>query len=871
MTENIITEKILQDQNERYRKSYNKQLEDFINKTYFSGQLPDLKARMKYVRILSVCKSMDTNPAQAVRDQVQKALMAMWSMQMRFQMAVHNNGSEINIYVGTYDDGKDALSSAVSIFKGSVNGISFDEENVYSIIDIWGKPENSPCCCGFFVGNPVVCEYQENIRNTTPIDEIIAGTSGIKWLLCISAMPVEYNSIRDKRNKWYEQLDECGRYIDVSFGYHTVSNNRSMNINEKYTGSQLFYDFLQSNCNVYDEAMKCGQWEMGAFCFSESRRNCDVFGGMLSAQMKSGSEEIKRPFTVEYYPTAHTSFQPSLQTASKESCTIVTSRELSVLCSLPIRDTCGFQVRERVDFDVFRESKGNVSVGRILNGSHMTNSEYRIELDALNRHGLVVGLTGGGKTNTVKSLLHTFKDLKCPFMIIESAKKEYYEIYNMGITDLKIYSVGSTGDNYLYINPFEIVTINGKRVSVQSHIDAVFSAFKASFIMYTPMPYVLENAIYEIYRDYGWDVEEDVNIYGRNEFPTIEDLYYKIEPVVIKMGYDQRMQHDIIGSLKARINSIRVGSKGRTLNVARSVSMEKLLEGNSVIELDDMNDEDAKAFIISLLLMQIQECRKVQPTVQLKIRHMLLIEEAHRLLKNVSSGTGESADPRGNAVEFFCNMLAELRSKGQGFLVIDQSPSKLAPDLIKNTNLKIIHRTVAGEDRHLVGSAMNMTDAQQDYLSCLKQGFAAVYSEGDNRPKIVKIPYAKNYEKRTYGRNEIVRLVSENIVPCSNMDKVNQMHINPVCRHCRRCNSQADPAHNLNGKINADIFKKLEKTYRMMLHDAYPEITLLSGSIEGVKECMLAAWCKANDGVKASYSDYARYTEFLVGELYRKA
>lgn len=34
-------------------------------------------------------------------------------------------------------------------------------------------------------------------------------------------------------------------------------------------------------------------------------------------------------------------------------------------------------------------------------------------------------------------------------------------------------------------------------------------------------------------------------------------------------------------------------------------------------------------------------------------------------------------------------------------MICDQVPIKLAPDVLKNTNLKLIHRTVMEEDRRL--------------------------------------------------------------------------------------------------------------------------------------------------------------------------
>ena len=132
------------------------------------------------------------------------------------------------------------------------------------------------------------------------------------------------------------------------------------------------------------------------------------------------------------------------------------------------------------------------------------------------------------------------------------------------------------------------------------------------------------------------------------------------------------------------------------------------------------------------------------------LSHVLLIEEAHRLLKNVSTSQGgEGANPQGKAVEFFCNMLAEIRSYGQGFLISDQMPTKLAPDVLKNTNLKICHRIVTKEDRELLGSSMNMTSDQVESISMFNTGYAAIYSEGDSRPQLVKLPLVKNINGKT--------------------------------------------------------------------------------------------------------------------------
>jgi hypothetical protein len=119
-----------------------------------------------------------------------------------------------------------------------------------------------------------------------------------------------------------------------------------------------------------------------------------------------------------------------------------------------------------------------------------------------------------------------------------------------------------------------------------------------------------------------------------------------------------------------------------------------------------------------------------------------VIEEAHRLLRNTSQ---ESFDPevaniRGKALETFCNMLSEIRAFGEGIVIVDQIPSKLAPDVVKNTSLKVIHRIVARDDRELVGNTMTLSEEQKKRLSTLMAGEAIAYREGLDGSFLLAIP-----------------------------------------------------------------------------------------------------------------------------------
>src|SRR5205823_7802016 len=92
------------------------------------------------------------------------------------------------------------------------------------------------------------------------------------------------------------------------------------------------------------------------------------------------------------------------------------------------------------------------------------------------------------------------------------------------------------------------------------------------------------------------------------------------------------------------------------------------------------------------------------------LRHFTLVEEAHRLLPNISTEKGdpEAADARRIMVQHFANMLSEVRAYGEGLGVVEQIPTKILPDAIKNTGTKIAHRVPAADDRGVLAGAMEI-------------------------------------------------------------------------------------------------------------------------------------------------------------------
>lgn len=85
------------------------------------------------------------------------------------------------------------------------------------------------------------------------------------------------------------------------------------------------------------------------------------------------------------------------------------------------------------------------------------------------------------------------------------------------------------------------------------------------------------------------------------------------------------------------------------------------------------------------------------------------------------------------------NAIAEMRTYGEGFIIVDQSPGAVDASAIRNTNTKIIMRLPDDSDRKVAGKASGMKDNQVDEIAKLPTGVAVVYQNDWEEPVLCKI------------------------------------------------------------------------------------------------------------------------------------
>lgn len=422
------------------------------------------------------------------------------------------------------------------------------------------------------------------------------------------------------------------------------------------------------------------------------------------------------------------------------------SKELSLIAGLPRKEVNGLKVTKQVEFGLNttdEKMKEPLELGNLVqSGKILENSEVNIDKKDLNKHIFVAGVTGTGKTTTCQRIL---LESGMPFLVVEPAKTEYRIMkLSKKTEDMVIFTLGQDNIAPFRLNPFEFFP----HESLTSRVDMIKAAIEASFDMEAAIPQLTESTIYECYKDYGWNVNTNKNTKFENPFaddvyafPTFSDILKKVDAVAEKQGFDERLKKDYIGSIKARLQSLTLGSKGLMLNTPRSIDFVGLLDKKVVLEIEEVKNTGEKSFVMGLIMTNLREALRAKYKENKHFKHITLIEEAHRLLSKFEPG--DSVNKK-QGVEIFADMLAEVRKYGESLIIADQIPNKLTPEVLKNTNTKIIHKLFAEDDKESVGNTMILEKEQKEFLSSLPTGRAVVFSQGWSKAVQVQIKLLTN-------------------------------------------------------------------------------------------------------------------------------
>ncbi len=427
---------------------------------------------------------------------------------------------------------------------------------------------------------------------------------------------------------------------------------------------------------------------------------------------------------------------------------LVDPREASAALRLPLAIhgyMPGFPVlRPSLPLEIFYRPTGpQLTLGRQLVGGRQS-APLGIALPDLTRHALFAGTTGSGKTNSTLALCEQlWRDHRIPFLVIEPANTtldDYRWLATRpGFEELLVLTVGNEDVAPLRLNPFEVPV----GVRIGSHIAGLLACFDAAFGLWDPLPTIYNRALRATYAKRGLVYTDRARPEHRDAWPTLADFVAEMRTQTERLDYSGEVRSNIVAASQLRAESLAEGACASTLDCRVSYPMANLLGRPVVLELADVGDNEKEQSLMTALVLQtMTEYYKAGRAESGALAHVTVIEEAHRLLgrPTAQSGDAKEGNAQARAAQAFADTLAQNRKYGEALVIVEQVPGKLVEDAYKNTNLKLMHRLPAEEDRRVLGSAMTFSADQERYAASLPPFTAFAHYDGLDRPALIQVP-----------------------------------------------------------------------------------------------------------------------------------
>ena len=561
----------------------------------------------------------------------------------------------------------------------------------------------------------------------------------------------------------------------------SLSNQVSLSVNTSYLDK--FAQYAEQLTEIHIERMKQGRnlgyWNVGTYVLANNRKDITTINGMLRSiyagkesyvepirlhilQEQSGALEIVRDH-FNIIPL----FDNTVDGMTEQTewhifgkyyqylTTPMNTKEFALATSLPRCDTPGLRfVKTAVRFanNPPVVDGDSIYLGNVVNMGVEQNAGYFVNHNDLVRHTLVVGSTGSGKSCTCKRILTELLEKDVPALIIEPAKDDYvrwaikmneqlpkekqFRIYMPGYDSFE-----ETPLQSLRLCPFEPAAVPGAMVDMMSRCENLIALINASLPTEDILPVLIDETIYSLYDlAYPGVFSSGAMMPQQPHYPLLTALTMMSQQVMKRKNYEEKVRSNLATCLETRFQYLTRGTRGKLLNVMHSTDYSEIFEHPTIINISGISASRDKALVMSVLMLSLYEYRKSKYTYDAEYRkkaqenqllHLTLVEEAHNILMKPDAGVS-SNNPQKVVADLFTNILSEIRSYGEGMMIVDQYPTRLIPDAIKNTNYKIIHRLVSPDDSDVMASSVALRAEQKALIACLTPGNAIVYGDRDD-------------------------------------------------------------------------------------------------------------------------------------------
>lgn len=549
----------------------------------------------------------------------------------------------------------------------------------------------------------------------------------------------------------------------------TAGTSRTLTIEHQNKSIHVMLEKIDQQLKRMKDCEAFGVWECAGYFISDDIQTSVVAANTYQALMLGNNTDtensfiniwdVRTPYTSEVLNYIRYGLHPIVEIMPElgyDSQTVtpgnfISGKELPMLMGLPHKSVTGLTATSIAEFgrNVFvqkrTDEKRQIRIGRIHHMGKTEDNLVNLNLDSFTSHCFITGSTGSGKSNTTYCLLEKFIENQIPFLVIEPAKGEYKDTFG-AVEGINIFSTNPLIGQLLKLNPFRF----DASIHILEHLDRLIEIFNACWEMYAAMPAILKDAVEQIYVEKGWDLLNSIYIRGPEPvFPTFADLLKVLPKIIRSSAYSTDTQGDYTGALVTRITSLTNGISGQIFCDSYDIPDSTLFDENTIVDLSRVGSTETKSLIMGILVLRLSEYRMAHAKQSNSaLNHITVLEEAHNLLKRAITAA-EGGNLVAKSVEMVCNSIAEMRTYGEGFIIVDQSPTSVDIAAIKNTNTKILMRLPEKEDCDAVGNAVGLDEGQAKELTKLATGIAVVMQNNWLQAVLTQIDTSSGkYEKK---------------------------------------------------------------------------------------------------------------------------
>ncbi|WP_459479212.1 ATP-binding protein [Clostridium saccharoperbutylacetonicum] len=547
----------------------------------------------------------------------------------------------------------------------------------------------------------------------------------------------------------------------------TQGDSRNLTVNFDNKSVQSLMEKIDEHLERIKLCESFGLWECACYFISQDIQTAVVAANTYKALMAGNQSGVENSFVnlwsikdgentkkvLEYlkycvHPRIRISSVLELPEQFVTPTNLISGNELPIIMGLPQKSITGVTVMEMAEFgrNVFcnniLQGDRKIKLGNVLHMGVIENNDVFFDVNSFSSHCFITGSTGSGKSNTSYKLLEEFLDKNIKFLVIEPAKGEYKKAFG-AVEGINIFCTNPKYHKMLKLNPFKF----NENIHILEHLDRLIEIFNACWPMYAAMPAILKEAIEKTYISCGWDLINSIHIdNGKHKYPTFNDVLVILPNIINQSSYSSDTKGDYIGALATRISSLTNGITGQIFCDSYDINDVTLFDENTIVDLSRVGSSETKSLIMGILIMKLNEHRtSTSEGENIQLKHITVIEEAHNLLKRTSTEQSqEGSNLQGKSVEMISNSIAEMRTYGEGFIIIDQSPTAVDVSAIKNTNTKIIMRLPDQNDCMAVGKAAALNENQTREISKLGTGAAVVIQNNWLEPVMTQIDQCSN-------------------------------------------------------------------------------------------------------------------------------